>query len=216
MAWFTLVLLPSSVLSLPEKIAQPMAEHRVYLASCGVFVAVAGLALRLMHRQVVARSRNMWVAVGTGVVLMVFLALTIARNRVWADAIDLWEDAARKAPDIYIAQANLGYEQWLAGNCDAAEAAYRRAMDLRPTQSDPYVISADCLMGRGRIDEAAAMLRLGTIRAPTDFKVRLALASLEERQFRRPAEALRLCREALAIEPGSETAQDCMRRNQSK
>jgi len=217
MVWFALVLLPSSVLSLPEKIAQPMAEHRVYLASCGFCVATAGLALRLMNRQVVAaRSRHAWVTVGTGVVLMVFLALTIARNRVWADAIDLWADAARKAPDIYIAQANLGYEQWIAGNCDAAEAAYRRAMDLRPTQSDPYVISADCLMGRGRINEAAAMLRLGTVRAPTEFKVRLALASLEERQFRRPGEALRLCREALDLKPGSEDAQECIRRNQGK
>jgi protein O-mannosyl-transferase len=217
MVWFALVLLPSSVLSLPEKIAQPMAEHRVYLASCGFFLAVAVLAVRLMRWQVgAARSRNAWVAVGTAAVLMVFLALTIARNRVWGDAIHLWEDAALKAPDIYVAQANLGYEQWLAGNCDAAEAAYRRAMDLRPTQSDPYVISADCLMQRGRINDAASMLQLGTIRAPTAFKVRLSLATLEERQFRRPAEALRLCREALAIEPGSEAAQDCIRRNQSK
>ncbi len=38
MLWFLLLLVPSSVLVVLDQ-GEPMAEHRVYLASCGLFLA---------------------------------------------------------------------------------------------------------------------------------------------------------------------------------
>src|SRR6185312_6019611 len=83
--WFGAALLPSSILSLPERIVQPMAEHRAYLASCGFFMAAVVLAMWFaVPDEASPRRRLAWFG-GASVVLAVFLSLTIARNRVWAD-----------------------------------------------------------------------------------------------------------------------------------
>ncbi|MBA3884317.1 MAG: tetratricopeptide repeat protein, partial [Acidobacteria bacterium] len=50
-------------------------------------------------------------------------------------------------------------------------------------------------------------------RVPADVRPRLALATLEERVFGRPEEALRLCREALSMAPNHPEAQQCIVRN---
>jgi predicted Zn-dependent protease len=194
-----------------------MAEHRVYLASCGFFMASAALASWLTGADAgLTRARSRWLAGGVAVVLSVFLALTVARNRVWADPVRLWEDAASKAPEVFAAQAGLGYVQWVAGNCDAAETAYERAMNLRPSEPEPYIVMADCLLGHRRLFDAYTLLRLGVVRAPQDIQIRLMLAPLEERRFGGSAEALRLCREALNLKPDSVAAQACIQRNIDK
>jgi hypothetical protein len=216
LVWFALALVPSSVLSLLARTGQPMAEHRAYLASCGFFMAVSAFLSQLTYSHFQQGRSHASRLAAAGVVLTVLLALlalTVARNRVWADPVRLWEDAARQAPLTFAAQAGLGYVQWAAGNCDAAATAYNRAMSLRPNEADPYIALADCFIRRSRKDDAAAILRVGTSRAPADVKIRLMLAALEEGRPAGTSEALRLCREALAIEPGSVAAQECVRRN---
>ncbi len=44
--------------------------------------------------------------------------------------------------------------------------------------------------------------------------MQLQLATLDERYFDDPAEALRVCREALALDPGLAEARDCVRRTE--
>ena len=55
----------------------------------------------------------------------------------------------------------------------------------------------------------------GLARAPEDTKLLLLLASIEERQFRNLAAALRLCQSALKLEPESAEAKLCVDRNQA-
>src|SRR5881296_756852 len=80
--WFFAVLAPSSsVITLREG----MAEHRVYLASAGIFIAVAAIVSRWLSPEPapghVARIGRASVFCA---VLTVLFALTVMRNRVWS------------------------------------------------------------------------------------------------------------------------------------
>src|SRR5262249_28196230 len=100
-------------------------------------------------------------------------------------------------------------------DCVAAEPLYERAIRLRPNGPGPYLSAAGCLMRRHRTDAAGAMLREGLARTPrTDIRVAVALASVEAGSFGNREEALRLCPDALAVQPDDADAQDCVRRYQ--
>jgi cytochrome c-type biogenesis protein CcmH/NrfG len=114
------------------------------------------------------------------------------------------------------AHLGLAREYLAAGDPDAAERAYKRAIEARPDRPEPYLELAESYHQRGRPDDAGVILRLALIRTPRNVRARIMLASLEERVFRNPAEALRLCREALAIQPGLAEAQACVRRSEGK
>jgi tetratricopeptide (TPR) repeat protein len=154
-AWFLLVLVPSSsVAPLPE----PMAEHRVYLASCGLFMAVASLFGRLARRS--ARWRPaLRVVPGVALVLVVVVlaALTIARNSVWTDPVTLWRDAARKAQ---VAWTHLALAQALRdqSGCQEALPVYREAMRLSPQRPILYFHLRACLLELGREEEARRVM----------------------------------------------------------
>ncbi len=91
--WFFLLLAPTrSVLP----IVDPIFEHRVYLALVGPLLSflVAGRALLARAgRGAVAGAAAAWLAV-----LLVWAALTVARNRLWSDPLLLWQDTVAKAP----------------------------------------------------------------------------------------------------------------------
>lgn len=212
--WFFLLLAPSSALILLADRAQPMAEHRVYLASCGFFMAVAATALRASGLREQAESRRRVTAAAVlGLVLAGLTGLTVARNRIWADPVRLWEDAVRKAPFTYMSHYGLADAYRSIGDCESAGPAYERALRIRPQNVDAYLGLAECLTELGRSDDARTVLRLGIERSPMDARVRLALAALEESR-RNPAEALRFCRDVLAVSPGNATAEACVVRNQ--
>ncbi|CAN5551867.1 tetratricopeptide repeat protein [soil metagenome] len=212
--WFFLALLPSAALILLADRGQPMAEHRVYLASCGFFmVCAAGVSRVLRAERDHARRRFTMVAAGLSMVLLILGALTIARNRVWSDPVLLWQDAAREAPRTWAAHYGLADALHEADECESAEASYRRAIALRPDHANGYLGAADCLANLERPAAARELLRQAIARVPADVRPRLALATLEERVFGRPEEALRLCREALSMAPNHPEAQRCIVRN---
>jgi hypothetical protein len=208
--WFLLILIPSAALIVVADKGQPMAEHRVYVASCGLFLAV-GAGWSLARQQLTENIQP--VAIGMLMVVIAALGtLTVARNRVWADPVRLWQDAARKAPRTYMAQYGVGESYRAAGDCEAAVPAYERAIGLRPTLEDGYLGLAECLTVNERPDEAMQVLRVAVERAKTTVKSRLNLASYEAERGN-PAEALRLCQEVLAAAPNEPNAVACIERN---
>lgn len=149
-AWFFLGLAPSSLVPLNE----PMVEHRVYLASIGVFLAAGAGAARLAVR-LEAHSRG-WRMAGVAAlatVLAMLFALTVARNAVWADPVTLWREAARKAPGVWYAHFGLGNALADAGRCGEAIDAYRATVRLSP-QGQAFMNLGTCLAGERRLDEA--------------------------------------------------------------
>ena len=136
--WFFLLLIPSSMLVLFDR-AEPMAEHRVYLASCGLFL-VAGTAVAWVTRLSIWQKRRTRVALQT-VMVVALLSLagrTVLRNAIWKDPVALWSESVAKAPAHWLPRLLLGEALHAAGRRDEAIAEYRRGIDLRPDQELAY------------------------------------------------------------------------------
>lgn len=208
LAWFLLLLVPSAMIVLLATVGQPMAEHRVYVASAGFFMAVAALVWQF---DAVRRQPALTVVL-LGLVVAVLAGLTVQRNRVWSDPVRLWEDAAAKAPRTWMAQYGAADAHRRADACESASGFYERAIALRPSEIAAYTGLATCLRTLGRPRQAKQVLEPAIARRPEEAGPRLDLAVLEGTVLQNPAEAVRLCRGVLAQDPGHEAARDCLRR----
>jgi len=203
LVWFGLFLAPSSTL-IP--LVELMAEHRVYLASCGIFL-VAGAGAGRLAGWWRERDRQPRLA-AHALVAIVVAALgvaTMARNQVWADPVTLWSDAAAKAPLTWAPHYALGDALRGRGDCTAAIAAYQRAVELRPDDPRARVNLGVCLGTVGRHVEAEQALRAALAVDPGSVDARNDLGWLANLQ-RRPDLAARWFREALEHDPNDVTA----------
>jgi tetratricopeptide (TPR) repeat protein len=150
-AWFAIFLLPSSSL---VPLHELMAEHRLYLASMGAFLALAAVAVRLLAGEAPAaqRARRRLAVAAAALVLVALGALTAARLQVWRDPVSLWSDAARRAPRTWAAFHFLGNALRDAGDCRAAAAAWERAVALWPDELGTHVNLGIC---RAQIGDTA-------------------------------------------------------------
>jgi cytochrome c-type biogenesis protein CcmH/NrfG len=171
--WFFAVLAPSSsVIALREG----MAEHRVYLASAGIFIALASAFARgaksgaaTADKEIVSRwlprdPATTWVvrAGRAGVfcaVLTVLFALTVMRNRVWSDPVALWTEATVHAEGMWEPHYALADSLREAGNCTAALPEYRAVVALRPAHRDAFTNMGICLAQTGQLEEAERSFR---------------------------------------------------------
>lgn len=156
MIWFILLLIPSSVLVLLN-LGEPMAEHRVYLAAAGFFLAsgtIVGHVWAFLDTRS-ARSRLL-LRFSLAAWLTVLGGLTVVRNEVWSDPVHLWLDAAEKSPDIWVPHVMLGSALQERGSREEAIVAYRRAIRLRPSEQAPYMRLGLVQAELGRLTEAKA------------------------------------------------------------
>lgn len=204
--WFFLVLVPSSALTVLDQ-GEPMAEHRVYLASCGLFLA-AGAAIgwlgswtsraegptydgpasygpakagRYVRRERVARVMG---AVALALVLISFGAQTMLRNAVWGDPVTLWQESADLAPTHFRPRLLLGEALQDAGRRDEAIEQYESAIRLRPADPTGYVKVGQCLAEVGRWAEARAHFLHAIDIDPRDRAARNSLAVLNDVESR--------------------------------
>ncbi len=139
LAWIILGLLPTLVVPLNLLVA----ERRLYLPLAG------GIGLLLWGCRSLPRPRA-W----AGVALALLLALTLQRNRAWADAASLWEDAARKGPLMARPQLRLGMVFRQRGDLAKAEQAYRRALELDPGNAAAHNNLGNLYRELGRAEQA--------------------------------------------------------------
>lgn len=210
--WFLLLLAPStSVVPLQEL----MAEHRVYLASCGFFLAAVSAACGWLPSRAWLRRAA---ALALTALLAAFAWTTVARNRVWSDAVTLWQDAALKAPDTWVTHYALGEALEQQGRCAEAVDAYRKAIVLIPEEPRAYLRLGRCLVLIGRPGEAIGVWSKVVGRTPASAEARLLLAGVYESMYQDYASALRVCQElrALTADGEAEQAQECIQRNQRR
>ena len=156
MVWFVLLLIPSSVLVVLN-LGEPMAEHRVYLAAAGFFLAsgtIVGHVWAFFDTRT-ARSRLL-LRFSLAAWLTVLGGLTVLRNEVWSDPVRLWLDAAEKAPDIWVPHVMLGSALQERGAHEEAIVAFRRAIRLRPSEQAAYMRLGLAQAELGRLSEARA------------------------------------------------------------
>ena len=152
--WFLLLLIPSAALVVFDR-GEPMAEHRIYVASMGLFLgagaAMGGISSRLVET---APRLRLLGTVAFIVVLTGFAGRTVIRNAVWASPVGLWGEAVQLAPDHWFPQLLFGEALHNAGRRDEAIRAYSRAIALRPEEAAAYQKLALGYAEQGRFAEA--------------------------------------------------------------
>lgn len=133
--WFFITLsIDSSIVPLPDV----MAEHRSYLPSVGIFIALACVAdmarTRLQHRS----SLKFAVPAFMTAWILALSVATVFRNHVWSTEVSIWSDTAAKSPNKPRPWNNLGTSQNEAGDLAGATASFRRAIELEPKYTDAY------------------------------------------------------------------------------
>jgi protein O-mannosyl-transferase len=155
--WFLLLLVPSTALVLLGR-GEPMTEHRIYLASCGLFIAAGVAAARTCAWAAASTnriaSRVTWTVLAAMIVTLCIL--TVMRNAVWHSPITLWAEAVDRAPNRYRPRLLLGQALQDEGRRAEALEQYQVALRLRPQEETAYMKLGLCLAELGRLDEAAA------------------------------------------------------------
>ncbi|MBK5298374.1 MAG: tetratricopeptide repeat protein [Vicinamibacteria bacterium] len=200
MVWFVLLLVPSSVLVLLN-LGEPMAEHRVYLAAAGFFLASGTLVGHVwaFFDTRTPRSRLL-LRFCLAAWLTVLGGLTVLRNEVWSDPMRLWLDAADKAPGIWLPHMMLGAALQERGAREEAIAAYRRAIHLRRTEQAPYMRLGLAQAELGRLAEARSTFQALLSLDPTSAVGHNGLGAVAVLEHK-PDEARRHYENALAHHP---------------
>jgi Flp pilus assembly protein TadD len=118
-------------------------EHRLYLPAAGFAIAAA---VPMMSR-VVPRSVPVLLCI-------VFVATSVAQNRLWQNELSLWTSAVQRAPYSSRAWSNLAMALHAEGERDSADVAYHRALTLNPGHARTWNNLGLLLEESGRLEEA--------------------------------------------------------------
>lgn len=152
-AWVWLTLAPESSIF---PLAEPVNEHRPYLAMLGLCV-LAALALwhgaRFVARSLAVSAQASFAGVGASVVVM--LATTAyARTTLWQSDYALWLDATEKAPNNTRAWMNAGHAAMALGDSANAERLLLQSQRLAPCYGYALLNLSALTRGAGRLEEA--------------------------------------------------------------
>jgi protein O-mannosyl-transferase len=115
------VLAPTAILPFQN----PMGEHRLYLASAGLWLAAASMLADTL-------TRRPWARAAAAVVILLLGARTYQRNRDWFDPLPLWRASVERAPGSWVAHRELAEVLRAAGICVGAQEEFRRTRELNP------------------------------------------------------------------------------------
>jgi tetratricopeptide (TPR) repeat protein len=138
--WFLLLLLPTHSLIPRHDLAS---ERHLYLSAIGLFW-LAGIGMTSVLARLPAFS---------GTVLIALLAIsgatfTASRNQDYRDEVSLWRATVRLSPGKARVWNNLGYAHALAGQPQAARAAFQQALSLAPGHARSLANLRDLDAGR--------------------------------------------------------------------
>lgn len=174
--WFLVALSPTLLVPL----ADPLAEHRAYLATWGFGIAVAAGASAL-HERLASRRGLLGLGACAAAAVVALATATARRNEVWRTPLALWADAAARSPGKGRPHANLCRALLLAGDPHRAVAACGRALALGvPGQEQvPLRYLALALMRLGRLEEARDRVLAFRDRAALEGDTLAVLAKVE-------------------------------------
>jgi tetratricopeptide (TPR) repeat protein len=193
-----IVLSPLSAYALIP-LADVVLEHRAYIPALGIAMLAAAL-----FRWLWKDSATAGIAVAL-VIAVVLGAMTIQRNRVFANEIALWEDTVSKSPEKARAHYSLATAYQLKGRFNEAIPEYEKAIAIKRDIYAAYSNLSAMQIDAGRLNEGEQTLLKLTEAAPdySDGFVNLAALYLRKPD---PAKALEAAERALKINPSSYAA----------
>ncbi|WKZ31659.1 MAG: tetratricopeptide repeat protein [Thermodesulfobacteriota bacterium] len=183
--WFFIVLAPTSSI-IP--IVDPIFEHRVYLASAGLFFIFSDVLWAALSRaaQGMGRpARGGTLAISGALALMLVLSgLTYERNKVWRTKLSMWLDVAAKSPMKSRPHNNLGNCYMLLDRPFEAIEEYKKAIALDPGNIEAYYNISLNLEKTGRLDQAAHYYDIFSNNAPPRYEKQKEFARKRVERFR--------------------------------
>ncbi len=204
-AWFFLILGPSSsVLPIVTEIA---AEHRMYLPSIAVIVAIVVGAWVAGRRWLAPRRAGIGLPAAVGLMVAAgaiagCALLTRTRNLDYHSEERIWADTVAKRPNNARALSNLGVALVGLGRPAEAEPLLRRALAIRPDYPEAQSALGAVLAGGGRVDDALPLFARAVALEPryADAWANYAEALATKGRLKEAAAAFR---RAIELEPGN-------------
>ena len=156
-------------------------EHRIYLPSVGLFLALAQASVAIWNQWPFVSQRHLKYALG----FLVFCSaiFSFRRNQVWLSEISLWSDNVQKYPASFRSWNNLGTAHVKSGQASLAEEAFKRALDREPEYPPARVNLAILWKDGGRLEEAYSLIenfretRIGSFSAEIYYNMGAIFAS---------------------------------------
>jgi len=148
--WFFIALsVESSIIPIVDVIF----EHRVYLSSVGVSIALASGMFLLLSKFDEKKIQTF----GIGILCTMIMILSVAtytRNHVWRSEISLWSDCVAKSPNKVRPHNNLGDILKRHGHIEEAMDHFLRALQIDPEDADANNNLGVVIAERGEYDKA--------------------------------------------------------------
>ncbi|HAM50694.1 MAG TPA: tetratricopeptide repeat-containing protein [Nitrospiraceae bacterium] len=174
--WFFLTLtVESSIIPIVDVIF----EHRLYLPSVGVFVAITTGLFVSRDRLAEKKLHFDKAIIPACILIVIFLAgSAYARNKIWQNKTRLWEDVVKKAPSNARAHNNLGFAYSSEGLIDKATEQYQVAIKLKPDYAEARNNLGNSYKSKGLIDKAIEQYQIALTLNPDYSDAHFNLANL--------------------------------------
>ncbi|HMH15837.1 MAG TPA: tetratricopeptide repeat protein [Edaphobacter sp.] len=194
--WLLVALIPFCGLVF---IYQGMAERFTYLASMGLALCIASLAVEFRQP-----TRNLAPAL-----ILIWITWGVYRLHVrvldWTDPIALYRHSIEATPNSPTLFYNLGYSLREAGNLPQAEEAYREALRLHPHYQQALASLGDIYARQGKNAKAYQAYREALDLKPDDAPTILNLGVLYQ-QIGAPTAAENQFRRVIDLAPNDSAA----------
>ncbi|MFP4040155.1 MAG: tetratricopeptide repeat protein [Desulfosudaceae bacterium] len=165
--WFLVCLvIESSVIGLAL-----VFEHRTYLPSVFLFIALVTLAVRLIKPEAAACAVLVAAIIISG-------AWTWQRNQAWGDRIGFWQDNAAKFPGQADVYNNWGQALLDSGDQDLARRKFHKALRIDPDDASALVNLGSILQKEGKTTVARRYYQQVLKSRPAHVQARFNLAMI--------------------------------------
>ncbi|MDA2933987.1 hypothetical protein MYX82_06555 [Acidobacteria bacterium AH-259-D05] len=170
--WIALTLAPSALV--PN--SDVLNESRAYLSLAGFTLIASWAFCRLLANR---HAMVKWVVAVS--LLLLLVPLTVARNGIWKDDLQLWQDTVWKSPAKPRAHYNLGVAFARQGKNRQSEVEFRRALDMDPEDDFSCAALAYCAEVRNEFGIALDLYRKALLLNPENAYAREGLKRVEGR-----------------------------------